>query len=60
MKNKPGTSCFRLGSIIHEILHALGFYHVQSSTNRDDHVNIVWDNINKCMCKFLILLYVLF
>lgn len=33
------------GMIIHEILHALGFYHQQSSPDRDNHVEIIWKNI---------------
>ncbi|KAK9686994.1 Astacin (Peptidase family M12A) [Popillia japonica] len=31
--------------IIHEFLHAIGFYHQQSSTERDDYVAIMWENI---------------
>lgn len=42
---EPGTGCFRKGTIIHEFIHALGFYHMQSATERDEYVNIVWDNI---------------
>lgn len=42
---EPGSGCFRKGTIIHEFIHALGFYHMQSATERDDFVNIVWDNI---------------
>lgn len=30
---------------MHEFLHALGFYHMQSATERDDYVKIEWDNI---------------
>ncbi|KAL9703164.1 hypothetical protein quinque_006682 [Culex quinquefasciatus] len=43
--NKLENGCFRLGTIIHEFLHALGFFHMQSSADRDDYVEIVWDNI---------------
>ncbi|XP_064535365.1 seminal metalloprotease 1-like [Drosophila montana] len=37
--------CFRLGTIQHEFLHTLGFLHQQSSPDRDDYVQIAWDNI---------------
>jgi hypothetical protein len=33
------------GSTMHEMLHTLGFYHEQSSSNRDDYVTIIWENI---------------
>ena len=42
---EPGTGCFRKGTIIHEFIHALGFYHMQSATERDEYVKIVWENI---------------
>jgi hypothetical protein len=33
------------GTVLHELLHALGFYHQQSATERDDYVIINWQNI---------------
>lgn len=39
------VGCFRLGTIIHEFLHTLGFFHMQSAANRDDYVRIVVDNV---------------
>lgn len=41
----PQTGCFYLTTIIHEFMHALGFYHMQSATERDEFVKIIWENI---------------
>ncbi|XP_053661515.1 seminal metalloprotease 1-like [Anopheles marshallii] len=41
------TGCFRLATIVHEFIHALGFYHQQSASDRDQFVDIVWDNIEE-------------
>jgi hypothetical protein len=40
------SSC-GMGSIIHEILHALGLVHEQSREDRDKHVDVLWDNIEE-------------
>ncbi|KAJ8871932.1 hypothetical protein PR048_028272 [Dryococelus australis] len=37
--------CVFHATVLHELLHALGFYHMQSTYNRDDYVTILWDNV---------------
>jgi Astacin (Peptidase family M12A)/ShK domain-like len=37
--------CIRKGLILHEILHALGFFHEHLRYDRDDYVYVYWENI---------------
>lgn len=41
----PGQGCFQIGTIIHEFLHTLGFYHMQSATERSNYITVLWENI---------------
>lgn len=41
----PFSGCFYYGTIAHEFIHALGFDHMHSASERDKYVEILWDNI---------------
>lgn len=43
--NGINNTCWWDHIIVHEFLHAIGFYHMQSSVVRDHHVRILWENI---------------
>ena len=37
--------CLSRGTVIHEIIHALGYDHMQNHPDRDSYVYILWNNI---------------
>jgi len=42
-----GKDCTVIGTVLHETMHALGIIHEHSRPDRDDHVDVKWDNIKK-------------
>lgn len=37
--------CINKGTIIHEFLHALGLWHEHSRSDRDEYIEILWNNV---------------
>ena len=40
-----GEGCFSQDTIIHEFIHAIGFYHEHNRPDRNYYIDVQWDNI---------------
>ena len=43
-----------VGTVLHEMLHAMGFVHEHQRSDRDDFVKVNYQNIHPGMCDYII------
>ncbi|XP_065296107.1 astacin-like metalloprotease toxin 5 [Dermacentor albipictus] len=41
-----GRGCLYEGTVVHELLHAAGLHHAHTRPDRDEHLDILWTNID--------------
>ncbi len=47
--NLGDSVCFNHGTLVHELMHVLGFFHEMQRMDRNDHVHIYWENIQHAL-----------
>lgn len=47
MVMKLNSSVCSLGSVIHELIHVLGFWHEHTRTDSKTKIDVLWRNIKK-------------
>lgn len=45
LNDTVNEGCLRTMSIVHELLHVIGFHHIHIGADRDDYIKILWDNV---------------
>ena len=49
-----GKNCDKFGIVVHELGHVIGFWHEHTRPDRDNHIEIVYRNIQEGRLQFFI------
>ena len=56
-----GENCDKFGIVVHELGHVIGFWHEHTRPDRDNHIQIIYQNIQEGLkrCKNRFIFYLL-
>lgn len=48
-----GPGCEYVGLVLHEFGHAIGYFHEHNRPDRDNVIQVLWDNVQECKFSWI-------